>query len=781
MVRQMDRRDRFVVVACDMTCRRQDGTLRSPSEAAATEARRFLESIEPGNASDVLAAVRGGAAALAGQTAPDRDLRIVMLSDGHATAGYREQSRIAAATTESMPRGATLTTVGIGGDADPVVLRTLARSGGGRFVPYVPGQRTSGAALAALESTYGTVLRDARIELPAGLSQVAPATLPTVRNGEELLVLARSNGDVTGEVRLTGKVGEQDWNDRYPVQLRMTSSEGNAFVPRLWAASRIEDLDGQDSVANRQQITYLSERYGVLSRYTSLLVLESAAMFRAFRVQRNDALVADWTGNTAATTSESTGLERQPEMDEASAPPMDIGALAGPMGGGTATTGSADLRSEGGSGGGGGYGGRGAGGMPAAAEAEAPAATSRPMRRSATIGDDSDGDFARGGESRERQREPSVAAAPRGDRAADTMARNRPNTPPMAAPPPAPPRPVGGVAQQPSWFPRPQTMPTMPPGRRRGGTWMRVVRVRVGDVNVAHGPTGSEAVAVERARTNLAQRPDSRDRHRALVRALAISGDADQAAVVATQWWERDRLDIDALARLADAEGIRGNVDRALRLQGSTLDVRADDAGLHQRMATAYERAARNEEACSHRITLAELQRSNADSQSAAARCLRSLGRNGEATRLVAAITDSAVRTRAEASSMNPPSSADTVRGDVVAEATWSAPVDLDVSIITPRGTRASWMGGLGTITARDARTIGREAVGVSRMGNGSYVIVISRPTDAQALAMGPITGTVVVRVMGERRTVPFTLTGQRAIVARGVIRTETRQVAAGW
>ena len=79
------------------------------------------------------------------------------------------------------------------------------------------------------------------------------------------------------------------------------------------------------------------------------------------------------------------------------------------------------------------------------------------------------------------------------------------------------------------------------------------------------------------------------------------------------------------------------------------------------------------------------------------------------------------------------------------------------------------------------ARTIGREAVGVSRMGNGSYVIVISRPTDAQALAMGPITGTVVVRVMGERRTIPFTLTGQRALVARGVIRTETRQVAATW
>ncbi|MCC7536719.1 MAG: FecR domain-containing protein, partial [Deltaproteobacteria bacterium] len=309
MVRLMDRRDRFVVVACDLTCRRQDGGLRSPSEATATESRRFLESIEPGNASDVLASVRGGAAALAGQTAPDRDLRIMMISDGHATAGYREQSRIGAAATESLPRGATLTTVGIGGDADAAILRTLARSGGGRFVPYVPGQRSSGAALAALESTYGTVLRDARVELPAGLTQVAPATLPTVRNGEEILVVARSNGDVTGEVRLTGKVGDQDWNDRYPVQLRMTSSEGNAFVPRLWAASRIDDLDAQDSVANRQQISYLSERYGVLSRYTSLLVLESAAMFRAFRVQRNDALVADWTGNTAATTSESSGLE----------------------------------------------------------------------------------------------------------------------------------------------------------------------------------------------------------------------------------------------------------------------------------------------------------------------------------------------------------------------------------------------------------------------------------------------------------------------------------------
>ncbi|NUQ70811.1 MAG: hypothetical protein HUU17_08315 [Chthonomonadales bacterium] len=72
------------------------------------------------------------------------------------------------------------------------------------------------------------------------------------------------------------------------------------------------------------------------------------------------------------------------------------------------------------------------------------------------------------------------------------------------------------------------------------------------------------------------------------------------------------------------------------------------------------------------------------------------------------------------------------------------------------------------------------ESVGVSRAGTGRYVVEIARP-DASAASAVPISGRVTVRVLGERRTFPFTLVGQRLVLGHGVIRTESRMVSATW
>ena len=71
------------------------------------------------------------------------------------------------------------------------MLKAAARGGGGSYLAWVPGLTVETAALAALESTNGAQLRDATIELPAGLADVAPTELPTIRSGEEVLVAAR--------------------------------------------------------------------------------------------------------------------------------------------------------------------------------------------------------------------------------------------------------------------------------------------------------------------------------------------------------------------------------------------------------------------------------------------------------------------------------------------------------------------------------------------------------------------------------------------------------------
>src|SRR5207248_2262333 len=118
-------------------------------------------------------------------------------------------------------------------------------------------------------------LRDATIELPAGLADVAPASLPTIRGGEEVLVAARMTGDVQGEVVLKGKVAGQPFEQRYPIHLTASTSAGNGFVPRLWASLAIDERERAGGGEDRTKIVALSQAYGVMSRETSLLVLES--------------------------------------------------------------------------------------------------------------------------------------------------------------------------------------------------------------------------------------------------------------------------------------------------------------------------------------------------------------------------------------------------------------------------------------------------------------------------------------------------------------------------
>ncbi|MFO0632634.1 MAG: hypothetical protein U0168_07280 [Nannocystaceae bacterium] len=60
----------------------------------------------------------------------------------------------------------------------------------------------------------------------------------------------------------------------------------NCHLPRTWAQMEIAALTRREGAAASARIVALSKDYTVLSRFTSLLVLESDAMYREFDVER---------------------------------------------------------------------------------------------------------------------------------------------------------------------------------------------------------------------------------------------------------------------------------------------------------------------------------------------------------------------------------------------------------------------------------------------------------------------------------------------------------------
>lgn len=677
LVQELDRRHRVTVLACDLECR-SAGEVEMPSAGLASRAEAFLANIRPAGSSNLLAAISKAARAL--PAASERRRVVLYVGDGVASSGVTDAGTLAAdARALAQASGVGITTVGIGDDADTATLSALARAGGGVHVDLTPGQSETSAALAVLETTYGVALEQPVVELPAGVELAAPAVLPTLLPGREVLISARYVGTVSGDLVVRGKLGGRPYERRIPVRLDANAGATNGFVPRTWAAARIADLELDGSRRDDAELVALSKGFGVISRSTSLLVLESPAMFSAYGVERTTGQ-ATWDGEDA---------------DEVSSSGADDG----------------DARASG-SLSGSAFGGAGAG----------PSVASRAgaMRASS----ESDSESAR----------PSAAPAP-----ATTTSLGDSN----AA--------TGRV--EPREMERRRTPPSQMPGR-----WMRVMWVRDANIAATTDVGSRDLGAVATARAARDANHDSRDRTRDLVRSLARAGLLDEALREVERWLDRDPNDVDALVFASDVYGRMGRGDEAARVLSGAADADPSDAAMAERLALAFERLGKTDQGCAFRMTLAGIRTTDEPAQRVASAC---------ASRLDLATARASYDTRAGGLARRGDGSVVTgdverARGELLVEGSFSG-ADLDISVITPRGERASVLGGVRGVTVSGASSTSAESLGLRSARSGSYYIEVSR----HGRGDGPIAGELRIRALGTSRTVPFVLRGDRVTVAR--------------
>ncbi len=142
-----------------------------------------------------------------------------------------------------------------------------------------------------------------------------------------------SGADVNGAIRVRGRVSGERFEQTYPVNIVATTGAGNAFVPRLYAAAKIAELEETGGDAQKPAIIELSRRFSVASRFTSLLVLESEAMFKAFGLDRGG-IASAFTGEEQAERVSASAEGEEPDAaDEGAEEKGDaLGAGAWPVG-----------------------------------------------------------------------------------------------------------------------------------------------------------------------------------------------------------------------------------------------------------------------------------------------------------------------------------------------------------------------------------------------------------------------------------------------------------------
>lgn len=739
LVREMDRRDSFMVLACDTTCQGMGDpnatggsalpsalpVAQTPSASAAGDVERFLGSVEPDGGSDV-AAVIDAARAAASASAGGRELRIIYLGDGTPSVGPTKPAHLEAAVRHSLPSGSgAVVAVPLGTDADLDTLQAVARGGGGVVVPYVPGQRVSAAALNVLSAAYGVMLRDVAVELPPGLTQVTPAKLDPIPAGGERFIVARMNGDqVDGTVRLRGSIGGERFEQSYPTKIVATTDGGNAFVPRLFAAHKIAELERTGVTSQKATIVELSKRFAVASRHTSMIVLESQAMFDAFGLERNR-VAPIFTGELLARSDSS---DAEGEEGKGDGVDLSLGDKEGSLSGAGSFGGV-----------GGNFGPNKIGGGSARAKGKKSADTRNPF------GGADDGDFA------------AEQAAPAAEPPRRPASKPRPPSPP----PPAATASPNDLLAPPRDFPGDRWNDNR--RRRRPMVPMRRVFDRKGQFFAAQNKLQDPAKLLE-AETALRGAPDSRDRTVSLYRLLSTSGRVGEALELTSRWSGRDALDPEALLARADLAARQGDRNRAIRILGGLADVRPDDKGPQERLVRMHEILGNRALACEHRITLAELEPNDAELVAGAVRCSRERGLTDLAS-LLQQGADDKTRIAIDALLTKPTVDATNLAGDVRLAATWTGGDDLDIALIDKNGQRISWMGAVGRVkaTAKDVRSSSSETLALLGMPSGHYVVEVSRASRGTGQ---PVSGEITLTVPGGgARKVPFSLTGDRTEV----------------
>jgi len=266
-------RDRFNVIEFDSSYSMLFAESVSVSDRSLRQASAFVASLDANGGTEMAAPLR---AALASRSPEGVLKHIVFMTDG---AVGNEQALFE--LIDARLGDARLFTVGIGSAPNSYFMRKAAEFGRGTFT-YIGDTGEVGERIdRLLQKLERPVARNLRVEWQGSAPpEVFPKRLPALYDGEPLLVSARSEY-LTGDALVSAELSGRAWQQRVPiVQARQESGIGT-----LWAREKIASLEdelvrGRPAEQVRNAIVDVALAHQLMSRFTSLVAVESYASRR---------------------------------------------------------------------------------------------------------------------------------------------------------------------------------------------------------------------------------------------------------------------------------------------------------------------------------------------------------------------------------------------------------------------------------------------------------------------------------------------------------------------
>lgn len=272
---ELEPKDRFAFFAHDIALRTGANGMMQATKENVRAALEFAKSLEFDGASDL-----GATLSHAQSLATGDDAQIIYVGDGTPSWGKTSPQELVAAAQGNVPVHAAL----LGRGASTEIWEELCGVQGGRLVRPRSRADARKDAFFLARSASAARLQDVRVAGGDDVS-VFPSSAKTLFAGDALTVVVRApKGKMPKTLSMTGKAVSGPISQKISLA---ASSEHSALVTKQWATHEIARLERSGGA--KEDIVALSKDFGVLSKHTSLLVLESEEAYKQHQIERRNA------------------------------------------------------------------------------------------------------------------------------------------------------------------------------------------------------------------------------------------------------------------------------------------------------------------------------------------------------------------------------------------------------------------------------------------------------------------------------------------------------------
>jgi Ca-activated chloride channel family protein len=269
--------DRFEIVRFSTEAEALFGTLEPAGAASRKKAEKFIDNLKAIGGTNIEEALR---LALAAKKKDGRPRTVLFITDGRPTIGKTGDAELLSMIKDANGAGTRIFTFGIGNEINTILLDKITAATNAYRTYVTPEEdieikvsdlytKVQSPVFTGLSIDFGKTV-DARL--------LYPKKLPDLFRGSSITILGRYRGHGAGTMVLSGTVRGKGQELTY--RAGFPESDGSHdFIAPLWAARRIGylldqiRLNGEDRELI-DEVTQLAKTYGIVTPYTSYLILE---------------------------------------------------------------------------------------------------------------------------------------------------------------------------------------------------------------------------------------------------------------------------------------------------------------------------------------------------------------------------------------------------------------------------------------------------------------------------------------------------------------------------